>query len=268
MVANLLAIGVLQAIHARGRVRGRLGAVVRTSVAAGQAGAVLGILKELRAAAGARRAARRLGRARAGCRCCAASSPGAASRSAVREQGPVEGAAALVHVLAGRARARRTRSCSSEAARRADPDGRGRAPGRAPSARSVRARRRTSSGSGPAAGFPVDGSRGGSRAALGEEATPLAARLPVLRRPVCEELIRKFSRQNALVGVGRLRARRRPAGADAQPAAARAPDRRRLRVRDRPGAAAGGARRGRLRARLPGASPAGRSGTCRSSAGR
>jgi uncharacterized protein (DUF697 family) len=35
---------------------------------------------------------------------------------------------------------------------------------------------------------------------LGEAGTPLAARLPVLRRAVCEELIRKFSRQNAFIG--------------------------------------------------------------------
>ena len=36
---------------------------------------------------------------------------------------------------------------------------------------------------------------------LGEAATPLAARLPVLRGAVCDELIRKFSRQNGVVGV-------------------------------------------------------------------
>jgi len=36
---------------------------------------------------------------------------------------------------------------------------------------------------------------------LGEAGTPLAARLPVLRRAVCEELIRKFSRQNAFIGL-------------------------------------------------------------------
>src|SRR5919204_240688 len=34
-----------------------------------------------------------------------------------------------------------------------------------------------------------------------ERPTPLAARLPSLRRPVCEELIRRFSRQNAVIGA-------------------------------------------------------------------
>lgn len=36
---------------------------------------------------------------------------------------------------------------------------------------------------------------------LGEEATGLAARVPVLRRPVCDDLISGFSRKNGLVGV-------------------------------------------------------------------
>jgi uncharacterized protein (DUF697 family) len=52
-----------------------------------------------------------------------------------------------------------------------------------------------------AAGFPVDEIAKRLARALGEEATPLAARLPVLREAVCEELIRKFSRQNGVLGV-------------------------------------------------------------------
>jgi uncharacterized protein (DUF697 family) len=51
------------------------------------------------------------------------------------------------------------------------------------------------------AGFPVDEIAKRLARALGEQATPLAARLPVLREAVCEELIRKFSRQNGVLGV-------------------------------------------------------------------
>jgi uncharacterized protein (DUF697 family) len=36
---------------------------------------------------------------------------------------------------------------------------------------------------------------------LGEEAAPLAARLPVLRQAVCEELVRSFSRKSAITGA-------------------------------------------------------------------
>jgi uncharacterized protein (DUF697 family) len=50
-------------------------------------------------------------------------------------------------------------------------------------------------------GFPVERIARALARALGERATPLAARLPVLRRPVCEELISRFSRQNGLIGV-------------------------------------------------------------------
>ena len=51
------------------------------------------------------------------------------------------------------------------------------------------------------AGFPVDRIGRALARALGEQATLLAARLPALRRPVCDELISRFSRQNALIGV-------------------------------------------------------------------
>ncbi len=51
------------------------------------------------------------------------------------------------------------------------------------------------------ASFPVDEIAKRLARALGEEVTPLAARLPVLREAVCEELIRKFSRQNGVLGV-------------------------------------------------------------------
>ena len=36
---------------------------------------------------------------------------------------------------------------------------------------------------------------------LGDDATPLAARLPALRRPVCRDLIRRISRENGIVGA-------------------------------------------------------------------
>ena len=51
------------------------------------------------------------------------------------------------------------------------------------------------------AGFPVDEIAKRLARAMGEEATPLAARLPVLREAVCRELIRKFARQNGVLGV-------------------------------------------------------------------
>jgi uncharacterized protein (DUF697 family) len=51
------------------------------------------------------------------------------------------------------------------------------------------------------AGFPIERIAQALARTLGEQATALAARLPVLRRAVCDELIRRFSRQNALIGV-------------------------------------------------------------------
>jgi uncharacterized protein (DUF697 family) len=50
-------------------------------------------------------------------------------------------------------------------------------------------------------GFPVDEIARRLARSLGEEGTPLAARLPVLREAVCEDLIRRFSRQNGVLGV-------------------------------------------------------------------
>jgi uncharacterized protein (DUF697 family) len=54
---------------------------------------------------------------------------------------------------------------------------------------------------GPGGAFPVEEIAHRLAAVLGEAATPLAARLPVLRRPVCEELIARAARQNAIVGA-------------------------------------------------------------------
>lgn len=53
----------------------------------------------------------------------------------------------------------------------------------------------------PGSGFPVERTAEVLAARLGERATSLAARLPVLRGPVCRELIRAFSRQNGIVGA-------------------------------------------------------------------
>jgi uncharacterized protein (DUF697 family) len=50
-------------------------------------------------------------------------------------------------------------------------------------------------------GFPVDEIAAALARTLGEHATPLAARLPVLRDAVVERLITQFSRQNGVIGV-------------------------------------------------------------------
>jgi len=53
----------------------------------------------------------------------------------------------------------------------------------------------------PGAGFPVEEIARVLAARLGESATPLASRLPVLRDPVCDELIESFSRKNGVLGA-------------------------------------------------------------------
>ena len=53
----------------------------------------------------------------------------------------------------------------------------------------------------PGQGFPVEEIAHAVAARLGEPGTALAARVPVLREPVCKELIETFSRQNGIVGV-------------------------------------------------------------------
>jgi uncharacterized protein (DUF697 family) len=159
--------------------------------------ALLGILKELRVSAdtdrplvvtGARELvsalARELTRGGVG--------------AAVREQGPIEGGIALVHVLAGKPGADDDRILEEAAharipiivvATRDDP-------GHIPYVLDQNVVR-----VGPGSGLPVEEIAMRLAHTLGEEATPLAARLPVLRRPVCEDLIRKFSRQNAFIGL-------------------------------------------------------------------
>lgn len=162
-------------------------------------GAVLGLLKELRASAeqerplvvgGARELAAALRRelARGGV------------ESALREQGPLEGAAALVFVLAGLPDDEDV-SALREAQRARVPvvavlTGPGAERAHVPY---VLERNAVRVGSG--SGFPVDQIARALARTLGDAGTPLAARLPVLRRAVCAELIRRLSRQSALVGA-------------------------------------------------------------------
>jgi uncharacterized protein (DUF697 family) len=53
----------------------------------------------------------------------------------------------------------------------------------------------------PGQGFPIDEIAHAVARRLGEDGTALAARLPVLRRAVCDELIRSFSKKNAIVSA-------------------------------------------------------------------
>jgi uncharacterized protein (DUF697 family) len=53
----------------------------------------------------------------------------------------------------------------------------------------------------PGEGFPVEAIARAVARELGESGTSLAARLPVLRRPLCDVLIASFAKKNALVGA-------------------------------------------------------------------
>jgi uncharacterized protein (DUF697 family) len=53
----------------------------------------------------------------------------------------------------------------------------------------------------PGHGFPVEEIAHAVAHRLGEDGTALAARLPVLRGPVCDELIRSFSKRNAVLSA-------------------------------------------------------------------
>ena len=53
----------------------------------------------------------------------------------------------------------------------------------------------------PGSGFPVDEIARALARRLGDRSLGLAARLPVLREPVCEALIERFSRKNGILGV-------------------------------------------------------------------
>jgi uncharacterized protein (DUF697 family) len=119
---------------------------------------------------------------------------------AAREQGPLEGAAGIVHVLAGPPGAD-DQKLLKEAARLRIPvavvvAGPDRVDHHIPYVLDENIIR-----VGRGVGFPIETIARRLAKMLGEAGTPLAARLPVLRRAVCEELIRKFSRQNAIIGV-------------------------------------------------------------------
>jgi uncharacterized protein (DUF697 family) len=53
----------------------------------------------------------------------------------------------------------------------------------------------------PGQGFPVEEIAHAVARKLGEDGTALAARLPALRRAVCDELIRSFSKKNAIISA-------------------------------------------------------------------
>jgi uncharacterized protein (DUF697 family) len=53
----------------------------------------------------------------------------------------------------------------------------------------------------PGRGFPLDALGEALADKLGEKATSLARRLPALRRPIVESLVRSFSRRNGIVGA-------------------------------------------------------------------
>jgi uncharacterized protein (DUF697 family) len=53
----------------------------------------------------------------------------------------------------------------------------------------------------PGQGFPVEEIASALARKLGEDGTALAARLPVLRRPLCDAMIASFARKNGLVGA-------------------------------------------------------------------
>jgi uncharacterized protein (DUF697 family) len=53
----------------------------------------------------------------------------------------------------------------------------------------------------PGRGFPVDEIAHAVARKLGEDGTALAARLPALRRAVCDELIRSFAKKNAIIAA-------------------------------------------------------------------
>jgi uncharacterized protein (DUF697 family) len=53
----------------------------------------------------------------------------------------------------------------------------------------------------PGEGFPLEEIAAAVAARVGEVGTGLAARVPVLREPLCRELIESFSRKNGILGV-------------------------------------------------------------------
>ncbi|HET8893518.1 MAG TPA: hypothetical protein VFM96_05425 [Gaiellaceae bacterium] len=54
---------------------------------------------------------------------------------------------------------------------------------------------------GPGEGLPLDEIARAIASAVGEDAAPLAGRLPLLREPMCKQIIESFARKNGLVGA-------------------------------------------------------------------
>jgi uncharacterized protein (DUF697 family) len=54
---------------------------------------------------------------------------------------------------------------------------------------------------GPGEGFPLEANAKAIASRLGEEAAPLAARVPLLRRAVAQQLVAAFARKNGIVGA-------------------------------------------------------------------
>ncbi len=121
--------------------------------------------------------------------------------SALRDESALEDAAAVVHVLAGRADEedvallkRASRAGVTIICVLAGPQGEDvRDPPYVLAENVVR----VPSGS----GFPLEEIARVIARALGERATPLAARLPVLRDAVVDRMITQFSRQNGVIGA-------------------------------------------------------------------
>lgn len=121
--------------------------------------------------------------------------------SAVRDEGALPGAAVLVYVLVGAARdadvgvlKRASLSHVPIVVVITGPEGESeRDPPYVLAENVVRVR--------PGSGFPIDEIARAIARVLGERATSLAARLPVLRDAVVDRLIAQFCRQNGVIGV-------------------------------------------------------------------
>lgn len=163
-----------------------------------KSGAILGILKELRISAESDRPLAVTG-ARELVSVLTRELTRGGVASAVQE-GKVEGAAALVHILAGAPDEDDERVLKEAAHTRipivvlahGKPD---------PDAHITYVLDGNVVRVGSGKSLPVEEIAERLARSLGEAGTPLAARLPVLRRPVCEALIRKFSRQNTFIGL-------------------------------------------------------------------
>jgi uncharacterized protein (DUF697 family) len=161
-------------------------------------GAVFGLVRELRAAAAAHPGPLVVTGASALAEVLRKELTRAGGEAAVRE-GPVEGAAALVYVLAAPPGEEDERVLALAHRKRVPIACVLAGPGLADRVPYVLATDIVRVPAG--AGFPVYEIARAVVHRLGEQATSLAARLPVLRRPLAEELIDRFSRRSALIGV-------------------------------------------------------------------